>query len=150
MLGQRVFRRGNKGSYINVQILTKIIKEKAVTRKDFSFAFLDMRKAFDSIKHRELIKVLAKIGIPRKTLVLIANLYTGNISELQNCDAIRLQRGVVQGDPLSPLLFNLTLDEGLNSIRDQGEVSFKKTKIGHIAFADDLVIFANNDSQINQ
>ena len=86
MLGQRVFRRGNKGSYIDVQILTKIIIEKAVTRKDFSFAFLDMRKAFDSIKHRELIKVLAKIGIPRKTLVLIADLYTGNISELQNRD----------------------------------------------------------------
>ena len=42
------------------------------------------------------------------------------------------------------------LDEGLNSIRNQGEVSFGKTKTGHIAFADDLVIFANNGTQIYQ
>ena len=42
------------------------------------------------------------------------------------------------------------LDEGLNSIRDQGKVSFGKTEIGHTAFADDLVIFAHNDMQINQ
>ena len=38
------------------------------------------------------------------------------------------------------------LDEGL----DQGKVSFGKTEIVHTAFADDLVIFANNDMQINQ
>ena len=106
----------------------KAYQKKAVKRKDFSFAFLDIRKAFDSTKHEELIKILAKIGIPRETLVLIADLYTGNIAELQNGDKIRLQRGVIQGDPLSPLLFNLMLDEGLNSIRDQGEVSFKKKK----------------------
>ena len=150
MLGQRGFRRGNEGCYINTQILTRIIKNKAATRKDLSFAFLDMRKAFDSIKHNELIKTLAKNGIPRKTLVLIADLYTNNIAELQNGDTIMLQRGVIQGDPLSPLLFNLMLDEGLNSIRGQGMVSFGKTEVGHIAFADDLVIFANNDEQLNQ
>ena len=42
------------------------------------------------------------------------------------------------------------LYEALPSIRNQGEVTFGKTKIGHIAFADDLVIFANNDTQIYQ
>ena len=54
------------------------IKEK----KDMSYAFIDLRKAF-SVRHHKLIEILAKKGLPRKTLILIADMYTGNKTTLQ-------------------------------------------------------------------
>ena len=99
-----IFANNDKQINQKIKILARKLQELGlVKRKDFSFAFLDMRKAFDSIKPKKLIRVLAKNSIPRKTLVLIADLYTGNLAELQNGDTIRLQRGVIQGDPHSYL-----------------------------------------------
>ena len=119
-----------------------------------------MCKAFDSIKHSALLKVLALNGVPKKLIQLIADMYTGNESVLQNGDGLELKRGVLQGDPLSPLLFNLVLDEALLSIKGQGEVGFGfldsgrsksyRTGIGYLAYAYDLVIFANGASQLTQ
>ena len=128
----------------------KVHKRKKLERKDLSFAFIDLRKAFDSVRHVSLIETLAKKGLPRKTLVLIADMYTGNSTTLQDGNIVNLKRGVLQGDPLLPLLFNLMIDEALESIDNQGTVLFEGIALSHIAFADDLVILANDAEQLNQ
>ena len=77
-------------------------------------------------------------------------MYTGNSTTLQDGNVVNLKRGVLQGDPLLPLLFNLMIDEALESIDNQGTVLFEGIKLSHIAFADDLVILANDTEQLNQ
>ena len=80
-----------------------------VTKKQgegLSYAFLDVRKAFDSIKHTAIIDILAKRGCPRQMLRVVADLYHKNTASLEDGSVIKLKRGVVQGDPLSPILFN--------------------------------------------
>lgn len=55
---------------------------------------------------------------------------------------IRQNRGVKQGDPLSPLLFNLCIEplsRQLNPLRSPGELSYN-----HLLFADDLVSIHNS------
>ena len=56
-----------------------------------------------------------------------------------------IRRGVAQGDPLSPALFNLTLQRALRTIPD--EVGLR-TEEGNIirwmAFADDIVVVASS------
>ena len=67
---------------------------------------------------------------------------------------------MLQGDPLSPIFFNLVLDDALDSIRGQSEVALSFSKVnnrlvpeqtvGHLAYADDLVLFANCDIQLRE
>ena len=160
-MGQRGFQRGVEGVYLNVGMLSLCIKENVKRRRSVSYAYLDMKKAFDSVKHSEMLKVLALHGVPKQLVALLADMYSGNTSVLQNGEVLHLEKGVLQGDPLSPLLFNLVLDEALRSIRGQGEVGFGFTNrkgrskdysvgLGYLAYADDLVVFANCPGQLVQ
>jgi hypothetical protein len=53
---------------------------------------------------------------------------------------ITLQRGVKQGDPLSPLLFNLVLEPLLDRLHQMEGIPLGKECISVIAFADDFCI----------
>ena len=160
-VGQRGFQRGNEGVHLNVGLLSMCIKENIRCRCGMSYAYLDLRKAFDSVLHSEMLKALAVNGVPKDLLYLLADMYSGNETELQNGEVLRLEKGVVQGDPLSPLLFNIVLDEALRSVRGQGEVGFgfegsrsrskrSTVRLGYLAYADDLVIFAECPGQLAQ
>ena len=75
-------------------------------------------------------------------------MYTDNKTVFADGNEVSLDRGVLQGDPLSPLLFNLMIDEVLENIKNQGTVLFEGVRLNHIAFADDFVILANDDEQL--
>ena len=54
------------------------------------------------------------------------------------------QIGVMQGDPLSPLLFNLTLDWALSAAPQEVGVTIDGTQFQYLAFADDVVLLATS------
>ena len=64
----------------------------------------------------------------------------------QTGDPLQQNRGVRQGDPLSPLLFNCVIDWAVASL--DNEMGVKVTKDGprlnHLAFADDVVLVAES------
>ena len=78
-----------------------------------SYSFIDLKKAFDSANHLKLEEVLNNTGIPRKITMIVVNMYRGNGLYLRTGEKISIERGVLQGDPLSPTLFNLVLDAAL-------------------------------------
>ena len=58
-----------------------------------------------------------------------------------------VRRGVAQGCVLSPLLFNVYVDDLLQRVRDTGiGVSVGKALLAALAFADDLVLGGDNRS----
>ena len=70
--------------------------------------FADIMKAFDTVNHKLIIKVLQKYGAPPKFCDVIKRLYTDIIVTLQigkEKAEIPQAVGVRQGDNLSPVLF---------------------------------------------
>ena len=62
---------------------------------------------------------------------------------------IKLLRRVKHGDPLSPLIFNLIVDELLHELSAQLGVSHNTHKINSMAFADDLILLDETKSGMN-
>ena len=80
-------------------------------QKNIYFCFIDYAKAFDSVDHNKLWKILKEMGIPDHLTCLLRNLYAGQEATVRTGhgtrDWFQIGKGVCQGCILSPCLFNL-------------------------------------------
>ena len=145
---QRGFKAGIEGCNINLRILSDAAKMAIKKERDMSVAWIDLKKAFDSVNHLKLVEVLNSTGIPRKITRMITNMYRGNSSYLRTGERIAIERGVLQGDPMSPTLFNLVLNEALRGLA--GGIQYGESKLNYLAFADDIVVLANSPKELQE
>ena len=99
-----------KGTTNAIFILRTLIERALEIQKDVYLCFIDYTKAFDRVRHHEIIKELTKLKIDGKDLRIIKNMYweqtaamrvEGEISAFQ-----KIKRGVREGldkDAYSPL-----------------------------------------------
>ncbi|KAK2710499.1 hypothetical protein QYM36_011880 [Artemia franciscana] len=136
------------GSIVNTIIINSILRNAKASYKSVYLLSLDVRKAFDSVSHHSIIRAYRAQGLPPSFLDYIESTYRGtnSILELPNGrgeTSTKLTRGVKRGDPLSPILFNLVVDEALRAIPHGVGFTIKETLIPAIAYADDLVIVSS-------
>ncbi|KAL4282105.1 hypothetical protein GQ457_03G003350 [Hibiscus cannabinus] len=121
----------------------------------------DFRKAYDSVDWGFLMFVMEKMGFgPTWLKWIYCCLSTASISVLINgspSNAFSIGRGLRQGCPLSPMLFNLVAEALSVFIRSANKMSlFNGVRLGpsvpeitHLQFADDLIIFCGaSETQI--
>ena len=111
--------------------------------------FIDLKKAYDTINHEALFYKLQLQDISDNLLKLLANIYNkadcgvkinGALTNLFPC-----KKGLRQGDPLSPLLFNLFINDVFQEINqvNKHNVSLDDTFcFSTLAYADDLVLLS--------
>ena len=119
---------------------------------------IDQAKAFDRVSHSWLMKVLENYNFGPNFIKWIKILYKNQTSHIlvnhTLSDAIKLGRGVRQGDSLSMMLYILSLEPLLESIRQDTDITGiqipndKTQKL--IAYADDTNFFPNNYYSINK
>ena len=121
---------------------------KAKTASKIYAFFADLRQAFDSVNHDLLWKKLKMMGLSTKMIKNLAAFYAMLTLRLNTRDGwtkeVKITKGVMQGDPLSPLLFILFLaDLPLIIPKNCG---IKKGNINHniLMYADDIALLAQN------
>ena len=101
------------------------------------------------MRHDSIARALRRFGIPSEVAHAILDTYKSTSTRIftsnESTRPIEILNGVKQGDPLSPLLFNMVMDElitEVNSLNIGIEVGDAKVSI--LAFADDLVLLTQN------
>ncbi len=115
-------------------------------------ALVDHNKASDSLEYSFLLKLLKNQGISNKLIRIIKELYTNltvNIKSDIEGPKFNINKGVRQGDPLSPLLFNCALDKIFKHLdwKDKG-IKINGKNLTNLRFMDDVVLFGKSLNQI--
>ena len=118
---------------------------------------LDFQKAYDSVNWSFLKQVMVKLGFGNKWISRIMNsVCTASMSILLNSSPLKsfkLEKGLRQGDPLSPYLFILVTEVlvgFLNKAQEKNliqplEIGKNKVRLKLLQFADDTLIFVPRD-----
>ena len=100
--------RLNQASLIPFQLKKVHLTE---FQKNIYFCFIDYAKAFDSVDHNKLWKILKEVGIPDHLTCLLRNLYAGQEARVRRghgtTDWFQIGKGVCHGCILSPCLLML-------------------------------------------
>lgn len=125
-------------------IVDKIVKKSG---KKLYVAFIDFRKAYDTVNREILFYRLKMLGIGGIFLNNIKAIYK-KIEYLVTykngyLNPINSDCGIKQGCPLSPMLFNIYVDD-ISDTFDQlcDPVCLTDIKLNHILYADDLALFS--------
>lgn len=151
---QRGFKKTD-GTLANTLILHHYVTSRISKGQSFNVVTLDLCKAFDTVLHSAIESSLQRTQLNQKSIRLLMsslnNATTRVHTKGEQSAPIKIKIGVRQGDPLSPALFNLTIDsiiEQLNNNPSTGGTIGHGIKTSALAFADDLVILEDREENI--
>jgi len=147
--------RKDMGTVDAVFMLRHLVDKAQCGGKPLYAAFIDFKKAYDSVPRDLLWRCLQKIGIHGEILDILQQMYN-NVRlqvKVDNCYGTEFgsHMGVKQGDPLSPLLFGLYIDrfaQFLESRCPDGDVMCGDKMIQVILYADDLVMLTHDPKKL--
>ena len=117
-------------------------------------ASLDLEKAFDKVSHESVFYSLCEANVDPDIIRVLCDLYRHQEAYVQmdkttHSRSFSIKRGVRQGDPLSPILFNnvtrLVFAELRAKWKAKGfgvDVGRELDKLTHVMFADDTTLLA--------
>ena len=135
-----------------IEISRQMLNDATEKKKSLAIFAIDFSGAFDNVSYKAIINALYRRGFGKKITTSIATLLTGNSSKIVvngRCKgAINIEKSCRQGDPISPYLFILVLDQlldKLNRVRSlkgyELKMQEKTIKMTAAAFADDCYAF---------
>jgi hypothetical protein len=133
------------GCFNNIHIANEMVNM-SKRKTGMTMVQLDISKAFDTVPHEVIGDALRRKGIPETVVNLIINSYKDihtNIKQGSLQIPMAIRRGVKQGDPLSPLIFNAVLEPLLLQLEDMKGYCINNTKVSALAFADDLILVSS-------
>ncbi|GBP72876.1 Putative uncharacterized transposon-derived protein F52C9.6 [Eumeta japonica] len=136
----------------HIHSVRQIIEKYREYQLVYYLAFVDNSKPFDSLIYANIWEALREQGIEQKYIILIRNVYKNNSACIQlekKGDPFKIQKGVRQGDPLSPKLFSAVLEMTFKSFKWQNlGLNIDGRTLTHLRFADDIVLFTKTPDDL--
>lgn len=138
--------RSHYSTCVNAAVLHALLESRRITH----VVFLDFKAAFDVVDHSLLLDMLRRRGCPLWIQSLIASLTFHHVrsrivSDGEASDWFSRGRGVLQGSPLSPYLFNIFVDGLLEQLND-GATTIPRS----LFYADDGTLISSSSSEIQR
>ncbi len=158
------FRRGRRAA--DQVFALRMLIEKAVKKgRPLHICFVDLEKAYDSVKRENMWRILELHGVPLRIRNLIKSLHEGNRARVRVDATLSaefiVERGLRQGCVLAPLLFNVYLDHVLRVARREGGIGvaikgreealalgpldvtgYERRVLNELLYADDMALIA--------
>lgn len=139
--------RAKKEGLMQVAALMEIVKRRTGKKKRTFMCFIDFEKAYDSVPHEGLLQKMRALGFGGTLMRLVEGLYAHPTMSVRTggtkSDPVDFERGVRQGDPASPILFNIYV-QGILDGMEGVEVPGYDGEVRGLLFADDLVLLAES------
>lgn len=131
------------------------LQEVMLRRKGMLYAFLDIKAAYDTVDRRLLwAKCLAEFGLSAAAVGVLQRLFDANQSVVRvggrASRSIRLERGLLQGSVLSPLLYSMFIDDMLAQVNRVHPTRIGRMPVSCLAYADDIVLFARTEEAMGR
>ena len=149
------FRKGFRTSD-HLFVLNTIIKKYINKGEKIFSCIVDLKKAFDSVWREGLKYKLKKVGFGEKLVNLISAMYEDTSTSLlhgQNMlPEIKTNKGVKQGDNLSPTLFNIYVNDFPKKLAEgqTSPVKIAGKDTNCLMWADDIIILSKTKEGLQQ
>lgn len=149
------FRR-NKSTLNNLQTVNQLIEKANEYNIELFLCFVDFNKAFDSLEHSSIWEALEEAGVEKDYIDVIKELYKDNTARIKlerKGKSFNIKRGVRQGDPLSPDLFNCVLENKMKKLQWEEKkfgIRINGKYLSNLRFADDVIIIAKSSEELTQ
>ena len=119
------------------------------------FCFIDYAKAFDSVDHDKLWKILQEMGIPDHLTCLPRNVYAGQEATVRTghgtTDWFQIGKRLCQGCILLPCLFNsyaeyMMQSDGLDEAQAAIKIAGRHTN--NLRYADDTTLMTKIEDEL--
>ena len=132
--------------------LAAIINGARQSKRSLAIAWLDITNAYGSVNHALIQFALDRYHAPPEFCKLLQSWYTGLTASISTPDwvspVIPLEIGVLQGDPLSVVIFltvMATLSDTLDTRKElRATIPSTSSSVNHLLYADDTCITASS------
>lgn len=141
------------GTAENLLALKAVMDDAQRERSELHVISVDIRKAFDSASHSSVVDAIAAIGCPAPFVEYVKWVYDHATTSLQyggHKRKVKVINGVLQGDPLSPVVFNYLIDGALRALDGNIGYNLKGQTINCMAFADDIILVSGSIAGMSQ
>ena len=158
---QRGAKKGCSGTVDNLLIDRVVTLDCQRRRRNLSMAWVDVKKAYDSVDHgwlgemmvlhrfpKWMCKVISKLCKSWKTRIVANTRHGWEVS-----DPIMFKKGLPQGDALCPRLFTICLNPVAWKISASEGYKLSKpisATVTDLLYIDDLKVFAANETKLNR
>ena len=154
--------RTDRSCIDQIHILRRIIEGAEAYQLPLVIAYVDFKKAFDSINRTMMFAILRHYGVPHEIVMAIKCLYDQSMSCVRMkgklSEFFEVLTGVMQGDVLAPFLFIIVMDYVIQkSARNHGFTTHQRRStripeqvLNELAFADDIANLSSSVTTAQQ
>jgi hypothetical protein len=116
--------------------------------------FIDLKKAYESVRRGDLYNILIEFGIPNKLARLIKKCLTGTYSRVRMgnnlFEMFPIGKGLKQGDALTQLFFNFALEYAIKRVQANLDRLKLNGTVQILAYANDVTILGGSVNTVKE